>query len=396
MSRLYGTTVDTLTGVEVVVKDSDSSAYIKYVSEESSGHDADLFWALRGAGNGNFGVITKYYYKSLPHAPKGVIFSNIAFKWGPNFTARTLKKILDWYVNFAKRNDNRASFALFPISHRAANESQMLIQTAYFDEKERRMAKLYHRLIEKRLKKLYDTTEPSVILHGHSGYWSRPIPSLAKTTEDEALSDKTHDLPFYDATQTINSSGPNLRGKYKSAYMKVKFPLHQVKEMIKHLQIIPEGLEEADMIRSLVQIDSYGGAINDHASDFTAMAQRDSAVKLQFQTYWVDEKKDHLHLKWIRDFYHRGVYGKPRYPGYPDPEFNKGKMFQGCYYNYPDIDLNYYTGKGREGALSLYFLDNFEKNPRNLVDVKCCWDPENHFKFAQSIPVKEDCNCEKS
>lgn len=387
MSRKYGTTVDTLTGIEVVMKDkpNNASAYIKYVSEDSTGDDYDLYWALRGAGNGNFGVITKYYYKELPQAPKGAIISNVAFKWTDDFNAKVLKKILDWYVDFASKKWNHNSSAKFPIMHKAANESQMFIHTAYFDEDSKNSAKLYHRTIEKQLNNIYTISTPSVVLSSHAGYWSRPLNSLGMTTKKEALSDTTHDLPFYDATQTMNMSGPNQRGKYKSTYMKTYFPMRQVKAIIRHLKKVPKNLEMEDMKQSLVQIDTFGGKINSFTQEHAALGQRDYLVKLQFQTYWVDKKNDKSHLNWIRNFYHVGMY-EP-YGGVPDPAAHNGTMFQGCYYNYPDSDLNDYVG--RDGALNLYFLENFEKNPRNLVKAKCRWDPENHFNFAQSIPVKK-------
>ncbi|WP_082752687.1 BBE domain-containing protein [Janthinobacterium sp. B9-8] len=42
----------------------------------------------------------------------------------------------------------------------------------------------------------------------------------------------------------------------------------------------------------------------------------------------------------------------------------------------------------RPDPRALYFLDNFRKGQRNLVQVKQQWDPQNFFHHAQSIPVK--------
>lgn len=36
-------------------------------------------------------------------------------------------------------------------------------------------------------------------------------------------------------------------------------------------------------------------------------------------------------------------------------------------------------------AMWLYFLDNFRNNPRNLVNTKRSWDPQNYFHSPQSI-----------
>ena len=49
------------------------------------------------------------------------------------------------------------------------------------------------------------------------------------------------------------------------------------------------------------------------------------------------------------------------------------------------MELNEWNN-GKWGALTLYFLDNFQKNKRNLVDIKKRWDPHGYFQHAQSIP----------
>ncbi|MFX5884916.1 hypothetical protein ABTE50_18950, partial [Acinetobacter baumannii] len=64
------------------------------------------------------------------------------------------------------------------------------------------------------------------------------------------------------------------------------FPPDQVAAIWKWLQIVPEGVIEADMAQTLLQVDSYGGAINAVAPDATAVPQRSSIMKLQYQTYW--------------------------------------------------------------------------------------------------------------
>ena len=56
--------------------------------------------------------------------------------------------------------------------------------------------------------------------------------------------------------------------------------------------------------------------------------------------------------------------------------------------DYPDVHLNHWN-TGKWGALTLYFLDNFQKNERNLVDIKKRWDPNNYFQHAQSIPLEK-------
>ncbi|MFH8790078.1 FAD-binding oxidoreductase [Streptomyces roseoverticillatus] len=56
-SRAYGLTCDNLTGATLVTADGK-------VLDCDAGRNADLFWALRGAGNGNFGVVTELRFRT--------------------------------------------------------------------------------------------------------------------------------------------------------------------------------------------------------------------------------------------------------------------------------------------------------------------------------------------
>ncbi|MFF4851493.1 FAD-binding oxidoreductase [Streptomyces sp. NPDC001194] len=60
-SRAHGTTCDALTGATVVTPDG-------VVREVDAARDPGLFWALRGGGGGNFGVVTEFRFRTHPAA----------------------------------------------------------------------------------------------------------------------------------------------------------------------------------------------------------------------------------------------------------------------------------------------------------------------------------------
>ncbi|MDH6628394.1 FAD/FMN-containing dehydrogenase [Streptomyces sp. LBL] len=64
VSRAYGLTCDSLTQATLITADG------KQLTANATDHK-DLFWALRGAGNGNFGVVTELQFRTHP-APQAV------------------------------------------------------------------------------------------------------------------------------------------------------------------------------------------------------------------------------------------------------------------------------------------------------------------------------------
>jgi FAD/FMN-containing dehydrogenase len=66
LGRRHGLTCDRLLGAEVALADG-------RVIGCDPDHDADLFWALRDAGGGNFGVVTCLVFDTVP-APETTAF----------------------------------------------------------------------------------------------------------------------------------------------------------------------------------------------------------------------------------------------------------------------------------------------------------------------------------
>ncbi|MFE9769975.1 FAD-binding oxidoreductase [Streptomyces sp. NPDC005808] len=85
VSRAYGLTCDSLTQATLIMADG------KQLTANATEHK-DLFWALRGAGNGNFGIVTELRYKTHP-APQAV---SAYLTWPWSKAAAVVKAWQEW------------------------------------------------------------------------------------------------------------------------------------------------------------------------------------------------------------------------------------------------------------------------------------------------------------
>ncbi|MGI5170647.1 FAD-binding protein [Spirillospora sp. CA-253888] len=75
LCRLHGLSVDHLYAVEAVVVDRSGRARSMVATREPSDPNRDLWWAHTGGGGGNFGIATRYWFRSpggrpLPAPPR--------------------------------------------------------------------------------------------------------------------------------------------------------------------------------------------------------------------------------------------------------------------------------------------------------------------------------------
>ncbi|MGW3148477.1 FAD-binding oxidoreductase [Streptomyces sp. NPDC001177] len=85
VSRAYGLTCDSLTQATLITADGK-----QLVANATT--NKDLFWALRGAGNGNFGVVTELQFKTHP-APQAVT-GYLTWPWAK--AAAVIKAWQEW------------------------------------------------------------------------------------------------------------------------------------------------------------------------------------------------------------------------------------------------------------------------------------------------------------
>ncbi|HKT00485.1 MAG TPA: FAD-binding oxidoreductase, partial [Rugosimonospora sp.] len=85
VARTYGLTCDHLTAATLVTADGARHTV-------DGNHDADLFWALRGGGGGNGGIVTSFTFATVP-APTVTIFS---LHFPASRTSRVLRAWSQW------------------------------------------------------------------------------------------------------------------------------------------------------------------------------------------------------------------------------------------------------------------------------------------------------------
>lgn len=373
LSRLHGLTVDYLYGVEVVTVDD--RGRVKAIVATRDNQHRDLWWAHTGGGGGNFGIVTRYLLKApgvrgsdptkfLPKPPSAVLLSTVALNWADidetAFT-RLVTNFGTWHENNSAADSKYAGlFGLLKLNKKtfddAGNPTGQIVLLTQADA----TVPKARDLLDDYLAEVFDGVGVRQREWTHVAGEHFPMPEHFEPTT----------LPWLHATMQLGGAPANQRGDYKSAYLRRGHTAEQIATTYKWLST-----KEYNNPDALVQIDSYGCRINTVAPDATAVPQRDSVLKLQYQVYWSDPAEDDWHLAWLRGFY-REVYLDTG--GVPVP----GEVTDGCFVNYPDIDLSDPEwNTSTETWASLYYKENY---PR-LQAVKRRYDPREMFRHAQSI-----------
>jgi len=367
LSRLHGLTVDTLSAVDILTVDASGKVVPRRVDKE---HDPDLFRACRGAGGGGFGVITAFHFDRLPPAPTEVIHAGVSFDWD-KMTEDRFARILTTYGNYwatrGQEPDTYGLFSILDISHISSKRFGFSLQFCNPD----------------------GTCNDLRVVNEFLDLFSscNPIPGAIEKPGERAIAHASlaseacegqHSMSrrlWLDATIGGSGGGGAGRAKYKSAYMRRNFTPTEISCIYRYLTSNASGI---DLRGFFLAVDSYGGAINQkHLIEETAIGQRSSIMKLQFQFYWQNASEDARRLNWLHDFY-RDLYTGPnvesQFTGTPYP----GEYYEGCYINYPDSDMLAYSFWPQlyYGDQGLYTF---------LQGVKRRYDPNNVFHHAMSV-----------
>lgn len=375
LSRSHGLVVDHLYAVEVVTLDDHGKAKAVVATRDSTGDLADLWWAHTGGGGGNFGVVTKYWFRSpgargtnpatlLPAVPAGVLVSTYAIPW-EGLNEEKFRRIVDnfgaWHEKHKAPGPPESHLSsLFNVSHKAHGSLGVFTQIDASVPNARAVIDEYNSAL------LAGTgLEPQSLDHPVGELPA--MPGLAKPRE----------LPWLQATKLVGSNNPTItnptsRGAHKSAYLQRSFTPEQISVLYRQMTL--DGFNNPD---TMLVLFSFGGAVNAVSDHATANAQRSSAFKMCLQTFWVEPDEDDYYLGWERDTY-QGMFATTG--GVPVP----GDGADGCYINYPDTDVR--DPKHNTSGVpwsALYYKGNY---PR-LQKTKARWDPRNFFRHSLSIEL---------
>jgi hypothetical protein len=357
LARLHGMAVDHLYAVEVVVVDARGMVRTVVATRENNDPHRDLWWAHTGGGGGNFGVVTRYWfrspgavgqdpYKILPQPSTEVLYSNILFPWS-EMTQERFTRLLKNVGAFHERNKGPTSPYLavsggVGIRHKCGGKISLSTQVHGSPPGAQRLLDSY-------LTEVLDGLGPV----------ARPSPKRIPWLQSVAFNGGP-------------SNDPTVRGDYKSSYMRANFTDRQVEAFYRFLT-----RPDVDNPSIGVSISAYGGRINAVDKNATAFVHRDCSLNLLWSVNWSDPADDAKNIAWNREFYgsvHADT-GKVPVPN---------AVTDGCYIN--DVDTDVADPKFNTSTSAwhdLYYKDNY---PR-LRQIKAKWDPQNFFRHGMSVQL---------
>jgi len=257
-SRKYGLTCDHLIGATLV----DGLGKIRTVDETDP-----IMWALKGGGNGNFGIVTEFVFKTRV-APKS--FTQHRFKFRRLNSTRTLE-ILKKYFELAKELPDTC-FSAFVLNHR-----NLLILITNYGKRSNRLKEIlaeFEKLsdkstignpknLAKSLTTYYGRTSPLPFKNASAGYY-QGFDSISGFAED--LIQIVFDNPGL--IYQINTLGGEINNKnYSSSSC---YP-HREMPFISELQAYWQNDSKQDqLMRAFAQIQdlSISSGINKHYRNY--------------------------------------------------------------------------------------------------------------------------------
>ena len=319
-SRRFGLMCDNLVNAELV----DAKGEILTASESEN---PDLFWALRGGGGGNFGIVTSFEFSA--HSVPTVAVFNINWQWS-DFAA-VVKGWQEWSYNSPPAVTSlltlhvdgtvRVEGQFSPDAEELPKLGSVLAPLLGVAPPISAQMMIVPTLIGARMIFGVDPTNPEWALRVHSDS------QLFKSTSAVAM-------------ESIPDEGIAVMKHWLENYPPLSAPPSQA---------------------SMIQLLGGGGKAGEPAPEDTAVYWRKAHFVMQYDGYWTAPEDAQPTIDWVIAMRQAMLpWAKEAYVNYQDDALG------------PDWLEQYYGG-----------------NLARLREVKKKYDPENFFNFPQSIPPAE-------
>ena len=273
LSRLFGLTCDQLVEVEMVQACGKFGAKIIRANEQEN---PNLFWACRGGGGGNFGIITSLTFRV--HPIKNVSIFSLTWEWKDFIAA------FQAWQNWAPYIDERltSSIELF-----SKQRNKIEVKGEFVGSP----SELYHLLSP-----LLETGNPSLFI-------------------DE--------VPYIKAVQFFNSGNIPEKFKRSGSYVYKPIPL-------KGIQILQYFLSHAPNKDASIWHQSLVGAVENISPNETAYFHRKAIIAQEYITSWKCNDEENRNIRWVKDLRESlDPYTLGDYVNWPDIDI---KNWQTSYY----------------------------------------------------------------
>ncbi len=356
LCRQLGLAADYLDAVEVVTVDERGRTRSVVATRDESDPNHDLWWAHTGAGGGNFGIVTRYWFRSpgasgddptslLPRAPASITTFRAEWSWS-DLDPQSFLQLVRNHGTWCERNSDADSqcaslFALLELHRKEFGKIVIRGVSTAGAAAERQIA-----------------DHLAAVSEGIRAASGRELARMSWL--EFALN------PFPD----LFAAPPGgVSSKVKDALLKKRLTDRQI-------GVAYDYLTRSDQnVGGMLGLATYGGRVNTVAPDATASAQRASILDIACSTGWLDPQEEEKNLAWVRAFY-RDLFAESG--GVPVPS----EAYEGTFINHPDTDLvDPILNTSGVPWHTLYYQANY---PR-LQQVKARWDPRDVFRHALSI-----------
>lgn len=333
LSRAYGLTCDNLTGATLVTADG------RTVDCDAT-READLFWALRGAGNGNFGVVTELRFRTRT-VGEGVT-GYVSFPWSK--AAAVVRAWQEWGPGLPDEIWSACDLSV------AAGGTPRISVAAFSIGSYGDLANAYDELIGKVAKASGGGTGIGTVRLRRHSY-------LDTVRAYAGCGDKsTAQCHLPGTTPGRESSGKLERETYaaRSDFFDRSLDATGTRTLLDQLERFGREVKGGG---ASVQLTALGGAVNRVKPLETAFVQRRSRVLAQYLTSWAAGGPGTAQTAWLD-----GAHAAMR-------RHASGAAYQN------------YTDPGLKDWRRAYYGDAADR----LVKLKRRYDPKRVFDFPQAL-----------